>query len=318
MASAKRLREIDLNLLPVLRSLLDTRSVARTAAALALTPSAVSHALARLRTTLGDELFVRSSTGLIATRRATTLADELAAGLATLERVLGGGGFEPREAAITFRVATTDFGARLVLPKLLAALAAAAPGIQVVIQRLPIDTEDALASGEVDVMIGSYPGGATSIYRRLLFSEHTAVLARRGHPRIRRGKLSLDDYLAASHILIAPRGRAGSRIDRLLADQGHARRIALMIPEFMLGPYIVSETEHLLTAGARLLHSFAGPLPVQVVATPFLLPPFDVHLVWHARLHDDAAFAWFRNLLIEIHDQVFHAAEPRRASRRAG
>jgi hypothetical protein len=44
MARSKRLREIDLNLLPVLRSLFETHSVARTAAALSLSPSAVSHA----------------------------------------------------------------------------------------------------------------------------------------------------------------------------------------------------------------------------------------------------------------------------------
>src|SRR5262245_12073665 len=122
MARSKRLREIDLNLLPVLRSLLETNSVARTAAALSLTPSAVSHALARLRTTLGDELFVRAPTGLVPTPRAASLVAELGAGLAALERVIGGGAFEPRRATASFRVATTDFGARLVMPKLLALL----------------------------------------------------------------------------------------------------------------------------------------------------------------------------------------------------
>ena len=77
MARSKRLREIDLNLLPVLRSLFETRSVARTAAALSLTPSAVSHARARLRATLQDELFVRAPTGLVPTQRAAALVDEM-------------------------------------------------------------------------------------------------------------------------------------------------------------------------------------------------------------------------------------------------
>src|SRR5262249_53942534 len=85
MARSRRLREIDLNLLPVLRSLLDTRSVARTAAALGLTPSAVSHALARLRAALQDALFVRAPGGLVPTQRAAQLADDLGVGLATIE-----------------------------------------------------------------------------------------------------------------------------------------------------------------------------------------------------------------------------------------
>jgi len=301
MARSKRLREIDLNLLPVLRSLFETHSVARTAAALSLTPSAVSHALARLRATLQDELFVRAPTGLVPTPRAARLADELGAGLAAIERALGGGAFDPRTATASFRVATTDFGARLIVPKLLAVLDAQAPGVQVQIKPLPVDTEEALASGDADLMIGVYAGTSTTIYRRLLFAEQTAVLARRGHPRIKRGKLALEDYLACSHVLIAPRGRQGSRIDTSLAEQGRARRIGLMIPDFLLGPHVVAETELLLSAGQRLLRSFVGQLPVQVVPLPFELPAFEVHMVWHARVHGDPAFVWFRNQLAAVH-----------------
>jgi len=301
MARSKRLREIDLNLLPVLRSLFETHSVARTAAALSLSPSAVSHALARLRATFDDELFVRAPSGLVPTRRATGLVDDLGAALATIERALGGGGFDPRTATASFRVATTDFGARLVIPQLLAVLDEQAPGLQIQIKPLPADAEDALASGEVDLMIGVYMGSSSTIFRRPLFSEHTAVLARREHPRIKRGKLSLDDYLECSHILIAPRGRQGSRIDSLLAEQGRTRRIALTVPDFLLGPYVVAETTLLLSAGQRLLRSFIGQLPVQVVALPFDLPAFDVHMVWHARVHDDPAFIWFRDQLAAVH-----------------
>jgi DNA-binding transcriptional LysR family regulator len=304
MARSKRLREVDLNLLPVLRSLFETHSVARTAAALSLTPSAVSHALARLRTTLQDDLFVRAPTGLVPTQRAAGLVNDLGAGLAAIERALGGVAFEPRTATASFRVATTDFGARLVMPRLLALLDAEAPGVQVQIKPLPVDTEDALASGDVDLMIGVYVGASTTIYRRVLFEEQTAVLARRDHPRIKRGKLSLDDYLACSHVMIAPRGRQGSRIDSLLAEQGKARRITLTVPDFLLGPYVVAETALVLSAGQRLLRSFVGQLPVQVVALPFELPAFEVHLVWHARVHGDPAFVWFRNQLVAVHDQL--------------
>ena len=304
MARSKRLREIDLNLLPVLCSLFETRSVARTAAALSLTPSAVSHALARLRAALQDELFVRAPAGLVPTQRAARLVDDLGVGLATIERALGGVAFEPRTATTSFRVATTDFGARLVIPKLLALLDAEAPGVQVQIKPLPVDTEDALANGDVDLMIGVYSGASTTIYRRALFTEQTAVLARRDHPRIKRGKLSFEDYLACSHVLIAPRGRQGSRIDTWLAEHGRARRIGLMVPDFLLGPYVVAETTLILSAGHRLLRSFVGQLPVQVVALPFDLPAFDVHMVWHARVHDDPAFVWFRHQLVAVHDQM--------------
>jgi DNA-binding transcriptional LysR family regulator len=153
-------------------------------------------------------------------------------------------------------------------------------------------------------MIGIYVGSSSTIYRRTLFAEQTAVLARRGHPCIKRGQLALEAYLACSHVLIAPRGKQGSRVDSWLAEQGRTRRIALTVPDFLLAPYVVAETPLLLTAGQRLLHSFVGALPVQVVALPFELPAFDVHLVWHARVHGDPAFVWFRNQLVAVHDEL--------------
>lgn len=313
MARAKRLREIDLNLLPVLRSLLQTNSVARTAAALSLTPSAVSHALGRMRTALGDELFARSPAGLVPTPRAAKLADDLGVGLATIERALGDVAFDPRTATAAFRVATTDFGARMIVPKLVATLDAEAPGVQIAIRPLPVDPDDALANGDVDLMIGVYKGSSPNMYRRALFDECTAVLARHDHPRVRNGKLALDDYLASSHVLIGPRGRPGSRLDTVLADQGRTRRIAVIVPNFLLAPYIVGETQLLLSAGQRLLDSFVGQLPVQVVPLPFELPPIDVHLVWHARVHSDPAFVWFRNQLTQIHEQVYTSRRKRKS-----
>jgi DNA-binding transcriptional LysR family regulator len=194
------------------------------------------------------------------------------------------------------------------LPRLLAVLEAEAPLVQVYVRPLPLDPEEALASGDIDAMIGVYAGTLTTMYRRVAFSETTAVLARRGHPLVHRGKLTLDDYLAASHILIAPRGQPTSRIDRLLAERDRRRRIASLVPEFLVAPFIVSETDLLLTAGERLLRSFVDQLPVQVIALPFEVPAFDVHLVWHARLHEDAAFAWFREQIIAVHEQVYRKA----------
>ena len=54
----------DLNLLPVFVALLEERSVTRAAQRLGITQPALSNALARLRVTLRDPLFVRERYGL--------------------------------------------------------------------------------------------------------------------------------------------------------------------------------------------------------------------------------------------------------------
>ncbi len=305
------LRALDLNLLVLFEKLVETRSVARSAAALAMTPSAASHALTRLRTTLGDPLFVRTPRGLVPTPFAETLGGHVREALSLLDKALGAkGAFSPRSASATYKVATTDFGAKMVLPSLLALLEREAPGIEVVVGRLPVDTDDALASGRVDLMVGRYVGSSPEVHRKVLFKEELKVLAHRDHEAAGKEGLSLDAYLACGHILVSPRGRPGSPVDAALAALGHSRRVAVRIPELLLGPHLVSESRLLLTHGMRLLSSFEGILPVRAHALPFPMPSFDVHLVWHARSHADPAFTWFRKRVVAVHDEAYRAMTP--------
>ena len=65
-----QLRQVDLNLLVVLDVLLRKRSVSAAAGELNLIPSAVSHALGRLRKLFDDELLVRDGQRIRPTHRA--------------------------------------------------------------------------------------------------------------------------------------------------------------------------------------------------------------------------------------------------------
>lgn len=299
---------MDLNLLVVLHHLLETRSVAKSAAALRLTPSAVSHALARLRRAFGDELFVRSSEGLVPTRRAEAVSAQIAGALRDLEGAVTSPGFAPAAARLTFTIATTDFGALQLLPALLAELEREAPGVVVLVRPLPTEPRAALEDGEVDAMIGVLEGAPPALFKRKLFVERSRVLARRDHPMVRRGKLALSDYLAARHILIAPRGGSGSPVDRHLATLGHARRIATRIPYFVVAPALVAASDLLLTAGERLLETAAQERAVESVPLPFEMPSYTISLVWHARSHEDPAQAWLRERLIAANGRAYAAA----------
>ena len=78
------LSAIDLNLLVVLRALLNERQVTRAAASVGLSQSATSHALSRLRELYGDPLLVRNGRQLELTPRARDLLPALERGLADL------------------------------------------------------------------------------------------------------------------------------------------------------------------------------------------------------------------------------------------
>src|SRR4051794_40811436 len=100
---------LDLNLALVLHALLAERSVSRAAKRLGLSRSAPSHALARLRSSLEEPLFLRVPHGIVPPPRAEALAAPLAAGLALLEQSLvAPPRFDPKTHARRFRIAATD------------------------------------------------------------------------------------------------------------------------------------------------------------------------------------------------------------------
>src|SRR4051812_11042 len=122
--SMTNLSRIDLNLLVVLEAIADEGGVSRAAEKLNLTQPAVSHALARLRQTMGDPLFVRHGRTLAPTALTKRLIEPLRRSLRALEALIGtGDGFDPAHTEITFSVGMRDVMEVLVLPALMRRLA---------------------------------------------------------------------------------------------------------------------------------------------------------------------------------------------------
>src|ERR687887_249825 len=122
---------IDLNLLRVFDAVLQERSVTAAAGRLGLTQPAVSNALARLRTLLGDALFVRTQAGMEATPFARGVAEPVRQALALLDSALAHGpGFEPATATRAFRLYMSDLGQIEFLPPLIERVQRAAPGVR--------------------------------------------------------------------------------------------------------------------------------------------------------------------------------------------
>src|SRR3954471_19670110 len=99
------LRSIDLNLLVALDALLSERHVTKASERVGLSQPAMSNALSRLRGMFGDELLVRTATGMKATPRAMELMEPLRQLLRQVERVLeSDSGFDPHISERTFTI----------------------------------------------------------------------------------------------------------------------------------------------------------------------------------------------------------------------
>src|SRR6202162_4650312 len=117
-AERAHLRMIDLNLFRVFDAMMLHRSVRKASQILSVTPSAVSHALSRLRQSIGDELFIPTESGMQPTQRALQLASGVREGLEKLERALTRKDAVATEAPRTFRIGATDYPCMVVLPSL--------------------------------------------------------------------------------------------------------------------------------------------------------------------------------------------------------
>lgn len=294
-----RLAGIDLNLLTSLDVLLDERNVTRAARRLGVSQPAVSHNLRRLRELLGDPLLVRTPQGMQATPRGLELRPAVRAALEAAEAVLQAApSFDPARAERRFVLAMADQAAFMLLPRLVERIAAVAPGIALDLRPPPDDLSAALTEGELELAISVFNDAPAGIRSETLWTESFSCVMRRGGPGSRTA-LDLAHYLARPHLLVSPRGRPGGFVDDLLARDQRRRRVAIVVPHFLVAPAIIATSDLIWTAPTGLARLLAGRYPLAVRPPPLELPSFAVVLRWHLRLDRDPGLAWLRQLLRE-------------------
>jgi DNA-binding transcriptional LysR family regulator len=296
------MHEMNITDLTALRALLAEKHVTRAAKRIGITQPAMSHALNRLRATLGDPLLVRTARGMQPTPRAEAMAQPLERAWRDLSAVLAPPeAFEPSRSTHKFVIATTDYVELVLLPSLCARLWREAPGVDLRFVSIVARPDEDLAEGRVDLAIGP-PGtlGTSGVRTQTLFDDSFVCVMREDHPLAKR-KLSLDAFLALPHVLISPRGETGSGIvDRTLARLGKKRRIALELPHFLVAAHLVRETDLVLTLATRVARELAPMLGLRTVAPPVEIAGFAMAIGWHERRQADAPHAWLRRLVADV------------------
>lgn len=292
----------DLNLLKAFDALYAERHVTRAGQRIGLSQSAMSGALTRLREVFADELFVRSSTGMQPTPCADNLAGPISAALRLMRSVLQEDGFNPASADHVVTIAMTDYAAFVLLPLLLARLAVAAPRLDMRVRGIfgKDEVVDLLDSGEANMAISVPVDASDRILTRLLLHEGFACIARPGHPAFAEGA-GVEAFAAASHLLVSPEGDRTGLVDRKLAALGLERRVVLSLPQFLVAPFVIAETDLVATLAARVARRFAAAnLGVVVHEPPIALSEWPLTMMWHRRVDDHPATVWLRDCIAEI------------------
>jgi DNA-binding transcriptional LysR family regulator len=209
MMMGMNLRNVDLNLLPVFEAIYVQRSLTRAGESLGMTQPAVSNALARLRSWLGDPLFVRRGGEMSPTPIAVRLIAPVRDALSRLRTGLDAKSvFDPKSAERTFRIAVGDTAASTIMPALALTLQRHAPGVRIhcmQIERSALPHE--IAAGHVDFAIDIPSLARPELASAPLVKDRYVCTLRREHPHARR-KLTLSAFLALRCISVSSR-RAG-------------------------------------------------------------------------------------------------------------
>nr|BAC77727.1 LysR-family transcriptional activator [Burkholderia glumae] len=292
------LKRIDLNLLVTLQALMTEKHISRTAMRLHKSQPAISHALAHLRDIFNDPLLVRRGGGLELTSRASELMQPLSDALDQLSALLEPPEFDPSQAQRVFRVSMSDYGARIVLPKLVRMLRANARGIELVVSQANREAmRMQVMDGEVDLALGVFPPPSPELHTETLFVETFACLADAASMPASR-MLDLEAWLARPHALVAMRAGTDNEIDRALANCGRAR-IAVILPHWGVANELVVDTDLVLTVARRNLDRCATTHGC-VFDPPFPVESFEFQQMWHQRRQGDPRTTWLRQMIARV------------------
>lgn len=291
------LRSFDLNLLVIFQAIMLRRSVVRAGEQVGLSPSAVSHALGRLRVMLNDELFARGPAGLEPSPRALELYAEIEQGLAHISSAIEAQHrFDPARSERVFTMQITDYVSGFLLPRLTERLCREAPGVSV--QVLPFSVNDEPRSDAADLQLRFTTSEPQQLGARSLrvLTDRFIVVMRADHPAVGQ-PMTPELYAALKHVKLSPAATGTTIVDDALARRGLRRRVVMTVPGWFDMAEIVERTDLVAVvprrwpaADARLAKLHSVPLPLEEVA-------FSIDLCWEVRRERDPGQRWLRNLI---------------------
>jgi DNA-binding transcriptional LysR family regulator len=207
-------------------------------------------------------------------------------------------GFDPARSQRRFYVSIPHPMGPFYALALRKAVASVAPGIVLTFKTVsqPVNLEDELRDGVVDIAIDWLPTKLNPFVNVQLFDDRVVLLARVDHPSIGEG-LTLNDLLKAEFVGPHRRREFDSLPPALQEFAKLGVNEVVRVNELLEMPTIVANTD-LLSIFFSSMGSYVGKrLGLQVLAFPFKLPSVPIYMVWHETRRNDIGHRWLRELV---------------------
>jgi DNA-binding transcriptional LysR family regulator len=158
-----------------------------------------------------------------------------------------------------------------------------------------------LEKGEVDLAIGYFPAlSLKTVRQRRVSTQHWSIVMRADHP-LRSQPMTLAAFSAAEHLVVRAEGRSQEVLERFLERRRIKRNVALLSPNFLSVPFLVSRSNLIATIPHSVaLHFGCMSQSLVGVPPPFDAPTFDLKFHWHRRFDNEARSRWLRDQLTEV------------------
>lgn len=308
MVPSVNLNHLDFNLLRVLDTLIAERNVTRSADLLHRSQPAVSNALRRLRTLLGDDLLVRGSKGgLVLTPRAEAIRQPLREAIDKIEKCLGSDtDFDPARASGTLRLSAPDRLSLAIVPPLFDRLRQFAPNMSLhIVTADRTRAMDLLEADQTDVALAWCDEQPPHLTIERLRNEKLFCVFRREHPLAKaRKRFDIEAVLSFPHIVVSATGARTAIFDELLSRHNLKRDPLVSVTNFTAVPYLLSRSDMIgvfteLASGVfeKSFGLVRRPVPLDIAA-------ITTSMVWHVRNKHDAKHAWFRRQIRDIYREI--------------
>lgn len=298
------LNNLDLNLLRVLDTLIAERSVTRSAELLRRSQPAVSNALRRLRTLLGDDLLVRGPSGLVLTPRAEAIRQPLRDAITQIEKCLGDDQqFDPALAAGTFRLSAPDRLSLAIVPALFDRLRRFAPDMSLhVVTADRKRAMDLLDEDQTDVALAWYDQKPPHLNTERLYDEKLFCVFHRGHPLAKtRKRFDIASVLSFPHIVVSATGARTAIFDELLSRHNLRRNPLVSVSNFTAVPHLLSRSDMIGVFTELASGVFEKSFGLVKRPVPLNVGVITTSMVWHVRHDKDAKHAWLRKQIKAIY-----------------
>jgi DNA-binding transcriptional LysR family regulator len=299
-----RFKNLDLNLLAALDTLIRVRNVSRAAEEMFITQSAMSNALGRLRDYFDDPLLIQVGRGMELSPLAVSLELPLRDILVRIETaVVSTPSFAPEQSTRSIGLVVSDYTLTTLIPPFLRRVATRAPGVRIDLKPQQNFPHLLLERGEADLLIApAMFCSANHPIEHLLRDEICCVVAADGP--YASSTLSADDFVSAGHVAMMPPNGGESFAQRACREMGLELRVEVTTFSFVSLPVLVQGTNRIALAQRSLAEKMAKFGGLAIIEPPVALPPLEQSVQWHSYRTRDPALVWLRSQLAEAASEL--------------